>query len=136
MNALYLTLLLPLSGAIVLALVRSPVVAGWINIGVCVGTFLASLSMALTVLREGPFLSDNGMFYIDAFNVYLVVLTGFVGINSVPISRPLASRKSLPNNCSARVLRISTSQLRLKTITGAGIRRQSCSKNPDSGTGP
>jgi len=88
MNALYLTLLLPLSGAIVLALIRSPVVAGWVNIGVCVGTFLASLSMALTVLHDGPFLTENGMFYIDAFNVYLVVLTGFVGITTAIFSRP------------------------------------------------
>jgi len=91
MNALYLTLLLPLSGAIILALIRSPVVAGWINIGVCVGTFLASLSMALTVLRDGPFMTDNGMFYIDAFNVYLVVLTGFVGITTAIFSRPYMS---------------------------------------------
>jgi hydrogenase-4 component F len=88
MNALYLTLLLPLFGTVLLALLRSPVVAGWLNVAICIATFLASLVMALGVLRDGPFLTGDGMFYIDAFNVYLVVLTTFVGITTAVFSRP------------------------------------------------
>ncbi|MBZ0071452.1 MAG: hydrogenase 4 subunit F [Gammaproteobacteria bacterium] len=88
MNGLYLTLLLPLGGAILLALVRSPAVAGWLNVLICGATFLASLDVALAVLADGPLLSPGEMFYIDAFNVYLVALTAFVGVTTAIFSRP------------------------------------------------
>ncbi|MBI5460707.1 MAG: hydrogenase 4 subunit F [Gammaproteobacteria bacterium] len=88
MNALYLTLLLPLSGAVLLALITNPALAGWLNIAVCVSTLLAAVNMALGVLENGPMLTPGGMFYIDAFNVYLVALTAFVGVTTAIFSRP------------------------------------------------
>ncbi len=88
MNGLYLTLLLPLAGMILLALVRSPALAGWLNVLICGATFLASLDVAFAVLADGPLLSPGEMFYIDAFNVYLVALTAFVGVTTAIFSRP------------------------------------------------
>ncbi|MBI5039917.1 MAG: hydrogenase 4 subunit F [Gammaproteobacteria bacterium] len=88
MNALYITLLLPLSGAVLLGLITNPAVAGWVNVAVCVGTLLAAVNLALCVLEHGPMLTPGGMFYIDAFNVYLVALTAFVGVTTAIFSRP------------------------------------------------
>lgn len=87
-QALYLTLLLPLAGTVLLGLVRSPGVAGGLNIGLCTATLLASVRLAFGVLEHGPLLTPDGMFRIDPFNVYLVVLTAFVGVTTAIFSRP------------------------------------------------
>lgn len=88
MTLLEATLLAPLVGGLVLAIVGHRPIAGWINIGVGLITFGASLAMALDVFAHGPQLSPSRMFYIDAFNVYLVVLTAFVGLTTSIFSRP------------------------------------------------
>jgi len=85
---LEVTLLVPLLGGLLLALVGHRPVAGWINVAVGVVTFCAALAMALEVFAHGPQLSRNRMFYIDAFNVYLVTLTAFVGFTTSIFSRP------------------------------------------------
>ena len=96
MNALYAVLLLPLTGVVLLALVTSPALAGWLNVAICAGTLLAAVNLALGVLEHGPLLTPGGMFYIDAFNVYLVALTAFVGVTTAIFSRPYmaCSRKA------------------------------------------
>ncbi|OGI52182.1 MAG: hydrogenase 4 subunit F, partial [Candidatus Muproteobacteria bacterium RIFCSPHIGHO2_01_60_12] len=40
------------------------------------------------VYADGPLLSPSRMLYIDAFNVYLVTLTAFVGLTTAIFSRP------------------------------------------------
>jgi hydrogenase-4 component F len=79
---LEVTLLAPLLGAVLLAFVGHRPVAGWINVVVGAVTFAASLAMALNVFAHGPQLSSGKLFYIDAFNVYLVTLTAFVGFTT------------------------------------------------------
>ncbi len=88
MNGLYLTLAIPLSGTALLGLVSDPARAAWINILFSAATFAASLWLALGVLASGPLLSPGHFFYIDAFNVYLVALTAFVGMTTAIFSRP------------------------------------------------
>ncbi len=88
MTALQFMLGLPLVGALLFALVGHSRKAGWINIAVCAGSFAAALALALDVLDDGPLLSPGKLFYIDAFNVYLVVLTAFVGMTTAIFSRP------------------------------------------------
>ena len=88
MTLLEVTLLVPLLGGLLLAIVGHRPVAGWINVAVGVVTFGAALAMALEVFAHGPQLSPSRMFYIDAFNVYLVVLTAFVGLTTSIFSRP------------------------------------------------
>jgi hydrogenase-4 component F len=90
MTALLLTLLAPLLGALLLPLVRPPVVGGWLNLAVSALTLAAAGWLAWTVALEGEVfgrLIGIG-FRIDAFNVYLVALTAFVGLTTSIFSRP------------------------------------------------
>jgi len=83
-----ITLLSPLIGGLLLAFTGHRPIGGWINVAVGAVTFATSLAMALDVFAHGPTLSSGRMFYIDAFNVYLVALTAFVGFTTSIFSRP------------------------------------------------
>ena len=88
MNLLEIILFVPLAGGILLAFVGHRPSGGWLNVAVSALTLALSLPMALGVYESGPLLSTNKLFYIDAFNVYLVVLTAFVGLTTAVFSRP------------------------------------------------
>jgi len=106
MNLLETTLVAPLAGAILLALIGHRPVGGWVNIGVCAITFAASLAMALNVFANGPQLSTGRLFYIDAFNVYLVALTAFVGMTTSIFSRPYMRHEVKLGRVSDRRMRL------------------------------
>jgi hydrogenase-4 component F len=84
--ALYLTLSAPLAGALLLSLIRPLNVAGWLNTMVCAASLAGTVTLAAGVARHGV-VSGSG-FRIDAFNVYLLVLTAFVGLTTSIFSRP------------------------------------------------
>jgi len=84
-NAITWMLLIPAAGGIVLALVPSPRLGGWINIAASSLGLAASSHLAVRVLAAGPI--GGGQFYIDAFNVYLIVLTTLVGLTTAIFSR-------------------------------------------------
>ncbi len=86
-DAVYPVLLIPLVGALVLGAIGHSRRAGWINIAISGAAFMASLWLALGVWEHGALLTSGGMFYIDAFNVYLLVLTTFVGLTTAIFSR-------------------------------------------------
>ena len=86
MIALTVTLLLPALGALLLAGLRSQVLAGWLNVAIALAGFVTSVWLALTVLDQGALGGDQ--FYIDHFNVYLITLTAFVGFSTALFSRP------------------------------------------------
>ncbi|MDA8364000.1 MAG: hydrogenase 4 subunit F [Gammaproteobacteria bacterium] len=88
MIPLYLVLWLPLAGVLLLALIPNHRLAGHINVAIAAATFAFSVWLAWDVLRTGPELSPDRLFYIDAFNVYLVALTAFVGLTTAIFSRP------------------------------------------------
>jgi hydrogenase-4 component F len=88
MIALWLTLLIPLIGILLQTLIGHTRLAGWVNVILSAMTFAASLGLALGVLEYGPLLSPSRMLYIDAFNVYLITLTAFVGLTTSIFSRP------------------------------------------------
>jgi hydrogenase-4 component F len=101
-NALLLVLLTPLVGALVLSLIRQMSIAGWVNLGVSAVTLAGGLWLAWSVALVAPVVDpDAGFiagsiaggiaglaFRVDAFNVYLVVLTTFVGLTTSIFSRP------------------------------------------------
>jgi len=58
-----------------------------INIAGSMLTFAASLALALQVYRQGPFTAGGDFFFVDPFNVYLVVLTTFVSSTTAVFSR-------------------------------------------------
>jgi hydrogenase-4 component F len=86
LNALLLTLFAPIAGALVLALLRPLGWAGWLNVGVSAVCLGAAVSLSWTVAASGEVAGLS--FRVDAFNVYLVVLTAFVGLTTSIFSRP------------------------------------------------
>ncbi len=88
MTALYLTLLIPLAGTLLLAVIGHWRRAGSVNLLFTVATFACSLQLALDVFNQGPLLSPGKFFYVDAFNVYLVLLNTFVGMTTAIFSGP------------------------------------------------
>jgi hydrogenase-4 component F len=106
MTLLEATLLAPLVGAALLAVIGHRPVGGWLNVATSAVTFGISLAMAIDVFANGPRLSANRMFYIDAFNVYLVALTAFVGMTSAIFSRPYMRHEVERGRVTDRRLRL------------------------------
>jgi hydrogenase-4 component F len=104
--AVWLTLLLPLLGIPLLALIGHWRHAGWVNVALNAASFLASLWLALIVLETGPLLSDSRLLYIDAFNVYLVTLTAFVGLTTAIFSRPYMQHEVDTRHLGRRRMRL------------------------------
>lgn len=86
MNALAVALLIPAIGALVLAALPGTRLGGWVNIALSALGLTATVVLASEVLVAGAI--GGGQFYIDAFNVYLIVLTAFVGLTTAIFSRP------------------------------------------------
>ena len=84
---LLILLSVPLFAAIVLAFIGDRKYAPEINILGSAATFAAGISLALEVYVEGPMLAGGKFFFVDAFNVYLAVLTSFVSMTSAIFSR-------------------------------------------------
>ena len=78
----------PLAGALLLAIVGERPAASRVNVAVSLLTWLASLALSLKVVRDGPLLVLNKLFFVDSFNVFLIALTAFVGFTTALFSRP------------------------------------------------
>jgi len=90
---LLVLLVVPLLAAIVLAFVGDRKFAPEINILGSAATFLAGLGLAFKVYYEGAMLAGNKFFFVDAFNVYLSVLTSFVSMTTAIFSRRYMRRE-------------------------------------------
>ncbi len=106
MTALWLVLLIPLAGIVLMALIGHLRQAGWVNVALAALTLVASLGLALDVFAGGPLLSPGRMLYIDAFNVYLVTLTAFVGLTTAIFSRPYMQHEVETRHISKRRMRL------------------------------
>jgi len=104
MQAVYLTVSAPLAGALLLAGVRRLAVAGWINVLVCGVTLVAALTLAVVVAGHGV-VAGSG-FRIDAFNVYLLTLTAFVGLTTSIFSRPYMRYVCMSGRTTERGMRL------------------------------
>jgi hydrogenase-4 component F len=88
MNFLAATLVLPLAGIIILAFIGHRRSAKTVNLIICAATFVTALLLAIEIFRQGPILSASKLFYIDGFNVYLILLNAFVGMTTAIFSGP------------------------------------------------
>ncbi|MGR9116851.1 MAG: hydrogenase 4 subunit F [Gammaproteobacteria bacterium] len=86
MIAVYLILLVPLAGIVFLAVQGDSDKSRRYNVVFNATTLICSLWLAVEVLLQGPLLSPGKQLYIDSFNVYLVVLTAFVGFTTALFS--------------------------------------------------
>src|SRR3990172_5950213 len=79
--------------AAILAFVGDRKYAPEINIVCSMATFAVSIALAIQVYNDGPFIAGGKFFFIDAFNVYLVVLTSFVSTTTAVFSRRYMRRE-------------------------------------------
>jgi len=86
-------LLVPLFAAVALGLVGDRRFAPEINILGSAATFAAGLGLAFQVYERGPFMAGGKFFFVDAFNIYLSVLTAFVSMTTAIFSRRYMRRE-------------------------------------------
>ncbi|HEX8949611.1 MAG TPA: hydrogenase 4 subunit F, partial [Dissulfurispiraceae bacterium] len=91
--ALLILLGVPLFSAAFLACVGDRKFAPEANIAGSAATFAAGLWLALEVYTKGPMLAGGKFFFVDAFNVYLSVLTSFVSMTTAIFSRRYMRRE-------------------------------------------
>ncbi|OAN55215.1 hydrogenase 4 subunit F [Paramagnetospirillum marisnigri] len=87
-NPLLWILGVPLGSAGFLVVLKSWRTATWVNVGASAVTFLSSLAL----LEHRP--AATRLLFIDDFNVYLVVLTSFVGLTTAVFSAAYIARES------------------------------------------
>lgn len=88
MIAAYLVLLIPFIGIVFFAFAGHRQETGRLNVRFNAVNFLATVWLAVNVLNNGTLLSAEQAFVIDSFNVYLIVLTSFIGLTTAIFSAP------------------------------------------------
>ena len=87
MTEIALLLGLPLTGALLLALWGHRAWAADLNASVSLLTLLAALALTARIVSMGPMSAGRELFFVDAFNVFLVALTAFVGFTTALFGR-------------------------------------------------
>ena len=77
----------PLLGALTLGFLGGRRFAPEANVGFSLVTFLAACALTSRVIAHGNLSVGHEQFFIDAFNVFLVSLTAFVGFTTSLFSR-------------------------------------------------
>jgi hydrogenase-4 component F len=106
MNALGFTLIFPLAGIFILAFIGHRPAAKTVNLLLCAATFVAALLLAIAIFQQGPILSQNRLFYIDGFNVYLILLNAFVGMTTAIFSGPYMEHELAIGRLNDRRMRL------------------------------
>lgn len=106
MIAVSLILLLPLIGMVLLAMYGDNPNAGRLNMRFNALSLAAAVWLATDVLWNGPQLFLLKMLYIDSFNVYLVVLTAFVGLTTSIFSGPYMLHEKEIGRLTAKRLKL------------------------------
>src|SRR5450631_4709862 len=96
----------PLFGALTLGAFGGRRWAPEANAAFSLVTFLAACALTSRIVMHGNLLVAREQFFIDAFNVFLVTLTAFVGLTTSLFSRPYM-------RIEAEHGRVTTTQLRL-----------------------
>ena len=99
MSAIAVIVATPLIGAAVLALVPGHRLGARLNIGFSAVTLLASL------ILFGLEPSSNALFVVDAFNIYLIALTAFVGLTTSVFSAGYIAHEITARKLDERNLR-------------------------------
>ncbi|MDQ6976347.1 MAG: proton-conducting transporter membrane subunit, partial [Mariprofundaceae bacterium] len=113
MNFFVATLLTPLMGGLILAIIRPPRLAASFNILISSLTFVFSLFLAFDVLEKNALSAMNNWFYLDAYNIFLVVLTAFVGMTTTIFSKPYMQHERESGRVNERRMRLYHSMYQL-----------------------
>jgi hydrogenase-4 component F len=117
-NIMFIALLgLPLLGALVLGFAGARRWAPGLNVLFSLLTFLVACVLTSRVIAEGNLLVLQQQFFIDAFNVFLVTLTAFVGFTTSLFSRPYMRIEAEHRGISHAQLRLYHSMYQLFMAT-------------------
>jgi len=114
---LLLVLGIPLVGAALLAAAGHRGRAPEVNVLMSLLTFVAAASLTTRVIADGPLLALNELFFVDAFNVFLVTLTAFVGFTTSLFSRPYMRIEVERGRLSPKRLRLYHSMYQMFSFT-------------------
>ena len=117
MTEIILVLAIPLAGALLLAVIGERAHAPTLNVTVGGLTLLAAAALTARVISDGPMLALDRLFFVDAFNVFLVALTAFVGFTTAVFSRPYMRIEHAHGRVSARRLRLYHSMFQVFNFT-------------------
>lgn len=106
MTALYLLLLIPFLSALLMLLVGGAKIAGYINVMVTAVNFVMSLFVAYYFLQYGSFVVMGQYFYIDAFNLLVIVLATFTAMTTAFFSNTYMWYNVTINQLSRNQLRL------------------------------
>ncbi len=106
MIAAYLVLLIPLLGIVYFALAGHRADTGKLNIRFNGANLAATIWLAINVLNQGTLISSGKAFLIDPFNVYLIVLTAFVGFTTSIFSSPYMAHEKEIGKLTDRRLKL------------------------------
>jgi hydrogenase-4 component F len=123
-------LITPLLGGLLLAVFGMRKDAPEINSAMSFATFLAAVALTARVIGNGPFTAHvaitgafsflnlfDEQFFVDAFNVFLVALTAFVGFTTSLFSRPYMRIEQHHGRLTANMLRLYYSMYQLFSFT-------------------
>ncbi len=111
--SLLILLVVPLIASLALAFIGDRKLAPEVNILGSAATFAASVDLALQVYEQGPILAGNNFFFVDAFSVYLTVLTSFVSMTTAIFSRRYMRREREHGTIGHRRMRFYHSMFQL-----------------------
>ncbi|OAI12208.1 hydrogenase 4 subunit F [Methylomonas lenta] len=106
MIAAYLVLLIPFIGIVFFAFAGHKQDTGRLNVRFNAITLAATVWLAVNVLNNGTILSSDKAFIIDSFNVYLIVLTAFIGLTTAIFSAPYMEHEKELGKLTERRLKL------------------------------
>jgi hydrogenase-4 component F len=107
----------PLLGAITLGFLGGRRWAPELNVAFSLAAFLAACALTARVINNGNLLVAGEQFFIDAFNVFLVTLTAFVGLTTSLFSRSYMRIEAEHGRVSGKQLRLYHSMYQLFMTT-------------------
>jgi hydrogenase-4 component F len=114
---IFWVLVIPLFGGLIMAVFGKQQHAPEINSAMSFCTFVAAAALTVRVISDGSFTVWNEQFFVDAFNVFLVALTAFVGFTTSLFSRPYMRIEQHHGKLSANMLRLYYSMYQLFSFT-------------------
>lgn len=114
---IFWVLVIPLIGGLIMAVFGKQQYAPEFNSAMSFCTFVAAVALTVRVISDGSFTVWNEQFFVDAFNVFLVALTAFVGFTTSLFSRPYMRIEQHHGKLSANMLRLYYSMYQLFSFT-------------------
>ena len=117
MDAALTLLAIPLAGSLVLSCCGQRSWAAVINIAFAMLALLAACRLAVEVNAHGAKFAWNQQFYVDALNVFLVMLTTFVAFTTSIFSRPYMRHERESGKMTPRRMQLYHSMYQLFVFT-------------------